>query len=139
MLYRLMYCSTGKNVTDSDLRQIRQDSMTNNLQNGITGALTYSNNFFMQSLEGSAKKVNEVFANILQDPRHEDVFILLYSPIITRMFDSFEMHVITEDEITRKIFFKYSSSTSFNPYEFDPRAAELLLAELNDIHKHAVI
>ena len=101
--------------------------------------LAYANGYFVQSLEGSAKNINAVFARIQKDERHREVYILLYSPIITRMFDSFEMHVITEDEITRKIFFKYSSGAAFNPYEFDPQAAELLLGELHDNHKNAYL
>lgn len=135
MLYRLMYCSTGNNISEEELGVIRDASTTNNSADGITGLLAYSNNFFLQSLEGSAKSINHVFARIQKDPRHSDVFILLYSPIVTRMFDSFEMHIITETELTKKIFFKYSSGPAFNPYEFDPQAGELLLAELHDNHK----
>lgn len=134
MLYRLMYCSTESiKITGSELNHIREVSSENNSRDGITGMLAYSNSFFLQTLEGSAKAINSAFARIQKDDRHREVFILLYSPIVTRMFPDFQMHVVTENETTRKVFFKYSSGAAFNPYEFEPQAAELLLGELMGI------
>jgi hypothetical protein len=128
-----MYCSTQSiKITGSELNKIREESTENNTRDGITGMLAYSNGYFLQTIEGSAQAINACFARIQKDVRHADVFILLYSPIVTRMFPSFEMRVVTENEVTRKVFFKYSSGASFNPYEFEPQAAELLLGELID-------
>jgi len=131
MLYRLMYCSTAvEGITPADLSAIRETAEHNNRRLGITGILAYANGYFLQTIEGGARAVNKVFSDILKNSLHHNVFILSYSPIVTRLFIEFEMDLINEDETNRKIFFKYSTGAAFNPYEFDPQAAELLLTEL---------
>ena len=131
MLYRLMYCSTANGeLSTENLEHIREVSIENNRKCGITGVLAFANGYFIQTIEGGAREVNATFARIQKNDQHRDTFILSYSPIVSRLFTNFEMEIIAENEDNRAIFFKYSSGNGFDPYDFDPQAAELLLSEL---------
>ncbi len=42
----------------------------------------FSKNFFLQSIEGARSVINDLYAKLMQDPRHEDVQIIEFIEIV---------------------------------------------------------
>ena len=89
MLVRLLYVSRAADAALNDLDNILQHARNYNAEHGITGALCYSSNIFMQVLEGSRTEVNRLYATILRDPHQSDVELLHYEEISERSYGSF--------------------------------------------------
>ena len=84
MLVSLLYASrTESEIDEALVNSILEHSRTYNLEHGITGILcAYSpGNVFLQLLEGSRTAVNQLYGNIVRDPRHTDVTVLHYGEI----------------------------------------------------------
>ncbi|MDP3388648.1 MAG: phosphate-starvation-inducible PsiE family protein, partial [Methylococcaceae bacterium] len=62
-----------------------------NSAKNITGILLFSNNTFLQVLEGDEASVNSMYALIEKDPRHTDITIIEKQPIIERAFPYWSM------------------------------------------------
>ncbi|NCX12115.1 MAG: BLUF domain-containing protein, partial [Betaproteobacteria bacterium] len=69
MLVRLLYASrpvqqTAHSLVDDILKSCRE----NNPQHGITGVLCFSDQAFLQLIEGDRTAINRVYGQIVQDP-----------------------------------------------------------------------
>jgi hypothetical protein len=87
MLVRLLYASRATtplvaSVQDSILEQSR----SHNPALGITGILCFSDNVFIQVLEGGRDEVCELYNTIVRDGRHQHVRILSFEEIRERRF-----------------------------------------------------
>ncbi|MEE4243835.1 MAG: BLUF domain-containing protein [Kangiellaceae bacterium] len=80
-----------------DLQSIYDASLVNNLNRGITGALIYCNNHFLQTLEGDEYEVKELFSIISADTRHKNVVSLFNDQTIERMYPEWNMQPINLD------------------------------------------
>ncbi len=100
-MQRLIYCSQAvKEFTSDELIALLERARRNNERLGLTGMLLYSNQSFMQVLEGDAKHVDRVYTSIVQDPRHTNLRLLMDDEISVRMFPDWTMgfeHVEDED------------------------------------------
>ena len=101
--YRIVYYSENKiRGTSSDLsseiNRILISSRRNNELVGVTGALMFSAGFFGQVLEGSQAAIETTFERIQQDPRHGDVILLEFSPILSRTFEKWSMAFVGRPE-----------------------------------------
>ena len=99
-LIQLMYMSHLVGQDETSLGPILSASVRRNAASGITGMLLYANGRFLQVLEGEHQAVDETFARICRDIRHEDTVLLSQEPIDTRQFGSWSMgfrHMSEED------------------------------------------
>ena len=71
MLVRLLYVSRATQFTTESLEVILQRARRHNAEHGITGILCYSNNIFMQLLEGSREEVNRLYTEIQRSVHHD--------------------------------------------------------------------
>ncbi|MAN55846.1 MAG: hypothetical protein CMI50_05190 [Paracoccus sp.] len=62
-----------------------------NARLGITGLLHREADVYYQWIEGPADNLDSLYEDILADPRHRDVELLLRSPIAQRQFDGWSM------------------------------------------------
>lgn len=62
-----------------------------NEQRGITGVLLYRSGRIIQTLEGPDEAVASVFDQIVDDPRHSDIFVVLHGAIEERQFPNWCM------------------------------------------------
>lgn len=95
-LYRLTYVSRNRlNCAPDDMQRevhaILAVSMRNNRLAGVTGALLFSADCFVQALEGQLQEVQRVFERIQLDLRHSDTVVLEAGIIDQRDFADWSM------------------------------------------------
>ena len=135
MLVRLLYASRAVDPIDDRLiASILDSSREGNPQYGITGLLCFQpgENVFLQVIEGARDEVNRLYANIVRDPRHSDVTILLYDEIQQRRFASWRMGSVDLKRVNLSTILRFSERPVLAPFSMSGQAALALLEELAD-------
>ena len=123
-LVRLLYVSRlATGCGPDELDSILDVSRKNNRQSGVTGALCYSGNGFLQCLEGPAPAVNQLYREIARDDRHVDVTLLDYADVQARDFGRWSMAYIRNDEIDSGILQRIRGTSTFDPFDMAPGEA----------------
>ena len=133
MLTRLVYASYSVATMDERLIQtILEQSRSSNAEFGITGVLCVdpSRDLFLQALEGSRASVNQLYANIVRDPRHTQVTLLHHEEIATRSFSAWRMGSIDLGKINPSVVLRFSETEHFDPITTPGAAALALIQEL---------
>ena len=73
------------------LADILRESRERNLKEDITGLLAHDQRFFMQVLEGGIGPVNDLYADLITDPRHYALRLIGYEGIESRLFPEWSM------------------------------------------------
>lgn len=91
-LYRLVYTSArSSNCDESNIQKILQSSRQNNPALGITGLLIYTENRFLQIIEGPLDNVMNLYEKIEKDSRHAGSNLRYCEPTLTRHFSDWNM------------------------------------------------
>lgn len=95
-LYQLIYCSRnairgGQDDIEAEIQQILSSARRNNQSLGVTGALMFTDNCFVQALEGRHDTLEAVFEKIQCDERHRDVTVLAFEEVSERQFGGWDM------------------------------------------------
>lgn len=91
-LNHLVYLSNRKETcTPQEIDNILASCKKNNGKLDITGVLLYSDQKFVQYLEGSQENITSLYEKIKGDDRHNQIFLISNSPIENRIFPSWEM------------------------------------------------
>ncbi len=131
MLVRLLYASRPATpLSAAILDEILAQSRTNNPQQGITGILCFSDNIFIQVLEGGRDEVCETYNKIVRDNRHREVRILTYDEISERRFGGWTMGQVNIAKVNPSLLLKYSEKPSLDPFSCSGLASMSLLEEL---------
>ena len=96
--YRLIYRSHSK-LADKDeagLAEILRVARSNNASLGITGALMLYDDWFAQVLEGPQAAVENLYARIKKDSRHDAIRLNEAGPVAKRLFGKWAMAVVAE-------------------------------------------
>ena len=131
MLVRLLYASRAtqpQNVSVYD--SILEQSRAHNPQLGITGILCYSDNVFIQVLEGGRDEVCELYNTIARDRRHQEVRILNFEEIRERRFGAWTMGQVNLAKVNPALLLKYGERAELNPFTCSGTATLALLDEL---------
>ncbi|GAA58858.1 BLUF domain protein [Pseudoalteromonas sp. BSi20652] len=130
-LVRLIYASK---ITDGfgpkDIENILQSARTYNVKKNVTGMLCFSNDYFLQCLEGSRTAVNNTYQQILNDKRHHNVIMLNYNQIPEREFEKWSMGYVPQSKVTESLNLKFSGSIDFNPFKMSGDSAHRLMLAL---------
>ena len=114
-LVRLVYFSRAtRDMSLSDLKNILQTARSNNSQLDVCGMLCYENRYFLQALEGERDKVNELYLDIADDPRHSDVTIVGYDEVAEPKFKQWNMGYAASSDAFYQIL-KQSAMSEFSP------------------------
>ena len=99
MLKRIKYVSRfAKPMDAKQLDKLAKDSARRNKKQSITGILMVSGQLFFQVIEGPAKKIEDLYWNILNDTRHVDVVTLsIEDNVEDRLFPDWSMKVVVLD------------------------------------------
>jgi hypothetical protein len=131
MLVRLLYASRARGPLSPELiESILSKSRRKNTERGITGILCYSEDIFLQALEGARDEVCEVFNAIVRDERHENVRLLQFEEIGERRFGGWTMGQVNMSKVNPSLLLKYAERPVLNPFSVSGRASLALLEEL---------
>ena len=109
MLVRLLYASrAAAPLTPSVVDSILAQSRAHNPGLGITGMLCYSEDLFLQVLEGGRDEVCELYNTIVRDDRHVNVRILCFEEISERRFGSWTMGHVNVATVNPSLLLKYA-------------------------------
>jgi hypothetical protein len=130
-LVRLIYASKiSDGFGPKDIESILQSARTYNVKTHVTGMLCFSNEYFLQCLEGSRTAVNNTYQQILNDKRHHNVIMLNYTQIPEREFEKWSMGYVPQSRVTQSLNLKFSGSVDFNPFKMSGESAHLLMLAL---------
>ncbi len=131
MLVHLLYASRCAVPLNAVLvNSLLEKSRANNPRLGITGILCFSEDLFIQVLEGGRDEVCELFNAIVRDDRHRNVRILIYEEIPERRFGGWTMGQVNIAKVNAALILKYSEKSALNPFTGTGRASLKLLDEL---------
>ncbi|MGO3739302.1 MAG: BLUF domain-containing protein [Marinomonas foliarum] len=137
-LVRLIYTSTiTEQFEVEDIARILKVSRVNNKALNVTGLLSFNRQFFLQCLEGTRQDVNQIYHKIATDSRHKKPEIIGYQEISHREFDSWNMGYLQNTESLRELFYQYTKSINFDPYNMNGERALSLLLDIRDEIKRA--
>jgi hypothetical protein len=131
MLVRLLYASRAPAPPSSDIiESILGQARARNPSLGITGILCFSNEIYLQVLEGGRRSVNELYQAIARDPRHHEITMLQYHEISERAFAGWTMGQVNLSRVNPSLMLKYSERPALDPFAVSGRASMALLEEL---------
>lgn len=94
-MYRLIYKSRAKQQINWELvNELIGKSEENNQDAGITGVLLATKTHFLQVLEGGFDEINKLFMQIVRDPRHDQVQLLAFGCVESRLYGGWAMHAV---------------------------------------------
>jgi hypothetical protein len=86
-MHQLIYLSQAtRPLSAKALTGLVEQARQGNARQHLTGALVYSNKRFIQLLEGEQAALEQVYARISQDSRHQHLCQVAYNPISARRF-----------------------------------------------------
>lgn len=131
MLIRLTYLSKAtRDMSLQDIQDILTVARDNNQSLEICGMLCYDQRYFLQTLEGPRDDVNELFHDISDDPRHDDVVIIGYEYIDATTFGSWNMGFAPASDAFYKLLNEVGQN-NFDPRAFTPEQAVNFLTLLS--------
>jgi hypothetical protein len=132
-LQRMVYASRATfapsrqgNGIDVEVARILMQSRRNNPRRGLVGALYYGDGAFFQCLEGEPAAIDEVYARIANDPRHENLQVLGRHPIAARSFSVWAMKYVPNATAVQALMARYGRK-HVDPYTFDEALISAML------------
>ena len=131
MLVRLLYASrAAATLTASIVDSIMEQSRKNNPGLGVTGILCFSDDLFIQVLEGGRDEVCTLYNTIIADNRHQGVRLLAYAEISERQFGAWTMGQVSAAKLNPGLLLKYFRHPKLDPFDGPGAATLALLSEL---------
>lgn len=92
MLERLLYRSKATNTLGSlHLFNMLSEARAKNASMGITGHLLYTEEVFVQCIEGPSASIASLWESLQRDDRHHDLQLLARGPIEGRRYQDWSM------------------------------------------------
>ena len=119
-LIRLLYYSEnriGIARRHSIIADLKAVSVKRNRESEVTGALLYDDEWFVQTLEGQERAVEETLQRIMKDPRHANVEVVVRKQIPERKFGQWAMGFAERTPETQAYFGHHWFSYTLNPFD----------------------
>jgi hypothetical protein len=131
MLVRCLYAShAAGRITAATVDSILEQSRRNNAEAGITGMLCFTDDIFIQVIEGGRDAVCELFNTLVRDERHTGVRLLRFEEITERTFGSWTMGKVDFSRTSQTLLLKYFDTARLDPFAAPGGATLSLLTEL---------
>ena len=111
------------------MRDILQTARDNNDDLNVCGMLCYENRYFLQALEGDREVVNELYLDISDDPRHDEVTIISYSERDEPTFKQWKMGYAAGSDAFYKLL-QANGQSQFDPADMTQAQAEVFLTKM---------
>jgi hypothetical protein len=99
LIRQVLYISKStRAMSDAELHDIASKARLMNERQGITGALLFVENSFVQVIEGEDASIERLLAALRGDIRHRDLTILMDRKVACRDFKNWSMGIITISE-----------------------------------------
>ena len=123
-LKHLIYSSRPVHFDATVVDGILTSSKENNKKSGVTGALIYRQDLYLQFLEGPEDQVDQTYRKIIEDPRHRDLKKLRDDSNDRRLFSSWAMRgdpvetwMWSYEEVKNGLLTRLSSQESLDVFE----------------------
>lgn len=117
IILRLTYISRYNNHNpNGEVTRILAQAQQNNARNGITGALLFNHNYFLQSIEGARPLINDLLRKLIKDDRHFSLQVIECREVEQRRWDKWSMKYLTPTDQNKGHSLKFSAGNDFNPY-----------------------
>ncbi len=128
---RLVYFSKAqRDMTLDDIQSILNTARTNNADVEVCGMLCYESRWFLQVLEGDRATISELFIDIADDPRHDEVVIVSMEYVDEPKFKDWQMGYVASADYFEQAM-KECGLTEFNPDMMAPKVCIDLLVRLS--------
>jgi len=129
---RLLYASRStRPIGMTEIVSLLDQARQHNTAQEITGMLAFNRDSFLQVLEGSPARVNDLYHRIANDPRHHQLALISYGEVVEREFSDWSMAALDIAGLgaTRRAatLMKYGASAVFDPFAMNASAALRLL------------
>ena len=114
-LHQLLYVSKPSNVYHKDIEAILSKSRTRNASVGISGALIFTSDWFIQIIEGRSTAITNLYNRIAQDPRHVELELRLVRPIPERCFTNWGMDYVSQSQVSMAANRRFPVDMHFDP------------------------
>ena len=103
-LFRIIYKSVPTiPISDDFLFSIFGSSEKFNVKEQVTGLLLATNKHFLQVIEGDKRVLNELYHNISKDTRHDQIDLLSFEMVETRVFSEWSMKILKVDDLHKEL------------------------------------
>ncbi len=136
IILRLTYISRYNNDNpNGEVTRILAQAQQNNERNGITGALVFNHNYFLQSIEGARPVINELLRKLVKDERHHSLQVIECCEVEQRRWSKWSMKYLIPSEENKGLALKFSTGTQFNPYLMRTNQIMMLIDTLSKIQE----
>lgn len=129
-LSTLIYYSRPQGCGAAEVDAILNAATRRNAARGLTGALVFHADFFMQTLEGPRDAISDLYAEILGDPRHTQVTLMLFDDIAVRRFGDWSMRYLPILKSGEELIASYAGDGAFDPARLSGADAFALFSAL---------
>lgn len=133
-LVRVIYASRWGACVGEDLHHVTRHIVTRSMHNNrlvdVTGLLLVHGGWFVQTLEGPAASVRDVFARIAADHRHFDITVLSSGAADQRLFRDWSMAEVRLAPGDYRLLDQLGMAGRFAPAQLDAERALLLMTAI---------
>ena len=140
IILRLTYISRYNTDNENDeVTRILTQAQENNARKGITGALVFNHNYFLQSIEGARPVINELLRKLVKDDRHHALQIIECREVELRHWSKWSMKYLIPSDENKGLALKFSTGTQFNPYLMNTNQIMMLIETLSDLQEQEAV
>ena len=140
IILRLTYISRyNTDNPKGEVTRILTQAQKNNERNGITGALVFNHNYFLQSIEGARPVINELLRKLVKDDRHHALQIIECREVELRHWSKWSMKYLIPSDENKGLALKFSTGTQFNPYLMNTNQIMMLIETLSDLQEQEAV
>lgn len=140
IILRLTYISRyNTDNPKGEVTRILTQAQQNNERNGITGALVFNHNYFLQSIEGARPVINELLRKLVKDNRHHSLQVIECREVELRHWSKWSMKYLIPSDENKGLALKFSTGTQFNPYLMNTNQIMMLIETLSDLQEQEAV
>ncbi|WP_425321157.1 BLUF domain-containing protein [Corticibacter populi] len=132
----MIFASVAVEPDDAAVAKILTQGRSHNARQGITGVLCHGHGIYLQLMEGNRSAVNQIYAKVLQDPRHRDAELLYFAEIQERGFANWTLGHVRLEKLNASAVLKYAERL---PLQLDALNGAAVRAMLLDLAATAAI